>query len=175
LITLDELLEDKVYRSYFAKVPRIKNKNRVQPPWVLYLQHRETKQWHSKRFAKYGDAYAEYKRLNTLGKVMNASICSPGQGFSPPLAIAKIRGKFHTDAQGIKRQVTKPIAWKAAIPPEEEVHDWCPYCRRPTIFGYYTSHHALNHLQAVGISINPSLKRCSICGASTNVTKKWKR
>lgn len=175
MITLDELLEDPAYRKYFAKVPKLKNKNRIEPPWMLYLQHKETKRWHGKRFNTYAEAYKEYKRLNGLGKVMNGAICCPGQGFKPPSRIVKVKNQYRTDSKGIRWQVTKAVPWKPKLPAEEEAHQWCPYCRRPTTFGYYAQHHALNHLTPQGISINPAVPRCSICGASTNVGQQHRK
>lgn len=166
MITLDELLQDPDYRRYFARTPRLKNTNRVYPPWTLYLQHSETGKWHSKGYDKYSDAYHAYKSLHEKGRVKNAAIASMGQGFRAPTKVVKVRGKYHIDAKGVKRQVTKLITWKPRLPIEEADHQWCPYCRRPTIFRLFNQHHALNHLVSQGITINPNIPRCSICGAS---------
>jgi RNase P subunit RPR2 len=49
-----------------------------------------------------------------------------------------------------------------SLQPEDEEHHWCKYCRRPTVFKYYTSHKRLG-------TVDPWVRRCCICGASERI------
>ena len=80
------------------------------------------------------------------------------------------------NSRGQKVQVTQRVVWQ---PPFDvgDTHDylWCPYCRRYTAFEYYEAHHALNYLRKLGIVIDPSERRCHICGASERLISPVRR
>jgi hypothetical protein len=49
-------------------------------------------------------------------------------------------------------------------------HTWCPYCRRPTVFGWFTSHHAF----PPSLPPLPYKKRCGICGIAQQAIKEYR-
>lgn len=164
MITLRELLSDKRYREYFLKIPVLPELPRTGPPWRLYVQRESGGPWARREYDSYRDAFRHLKRIG-FSDCHDACIQSKGTAFNPPHRVVKVtRGGIpllHKDGSPI----TKVVWWKPSIPGDEAPHRWCPYCRRPTIFAWFTKHHAFRG----GAVFNPSLLRCTICGASENL------
>lgn len=179
MITIHDLLEDPIYKAFFCKVPplpahTVKNPN--ARPWRLFVKYKGESDWRSRDFKSYKEAFIKLKSL--LPRVTDASITCKSNTFDPPFRVVRVKGKFHTDkqgryildAEGRKKQITRMVPWKAKMPADEfEDHVWCPYCRRPTVFKYFISHHALPLKRTGGMPIDPTVMRCSLCGASSRL------
>lgn len=166
MLNIHDLLADPVYREFLTKRPTLpKHYTSANKPFRLYVLLKKDHKWHSKRFGTYDEAFTALKKY--LPHASDAAINCPGVGFSPPQRIVRIKGKYFTNAKGEKDQVTKLVVWLPKVPDGEfEDHNWCPYCRRPTVFRRFTRHHALPVSRTAGVPIDPTLLRCSICGAS---------
>lgn len=165
-MTIHELLADPVYRSYFCRVPRLPPHPEGRPPWRLFVQLKGEQRWRSKNYETYAEAFKAFNRLRKEGKIHDAAINCRRASFPPPVAMVRIPGKYVRGSDGKERPAHKRMDWKPLIPEDVLPHDWCPWCRRPTVFRYFSSHHALNSL---GMPIDSSVMRCHICGASTRV------
>lgn len=168
MIRLIELLDDKRYREYFLKVPALPQVKRIAPPWRLYVQRETDGPWARKEFNTYREAFQNLKS-RYLKESHDACIQSKGTAFDPPYRIVKVtRGGIVQMTKGPNPQpITRVVIWKPQLPPDETAHRWCPYCRRPTIFGWFSHHHAFP--RGTTLAYDPSLKRCTICGASENL------
>lgn len=168
MITLDELLDDKRYREYFLRVPKLPHIERIHPPWRLYVQRDSGSPWSRKDFETYREAYLFYKsRYKNVSH--DASITSRAHAFYPPVRIVKLTraGVPLLDKNGI--QQTKEVFWRVSLPDDEIPHRWCPYCRRPTIFTWFSKHHAFPK----GAPMDPSQVRCTICGVSERAIESY--
>lgn len=169
MITLRELLADDKYKEYFLKVPVLPDIARTAPPWRLYVQREASASWARKDFETYREAF---KRLKSLGisEIHDATIQSRAHAYYPPLRRVKIvrNGQVLIDPK-TKKPLTRIIYWKAQLPGEESPHRWCPYCRRPTIFTWFMKHHAFPR----GTPMDPSQRRCTICGASERAVESY--
>lgn len=166
LITLHELLADKTYREFFTTKPTHvpKNATWLTPPWRVYVQRKPGGPWARKSFDTYAEAFKWLKPR--LGNFHDATINCPKVSTYGPTRRVRVKGKFVRGSDGIKRQATKVVAWKPKIPlGEDQEHRWCLYCRRPTVFQYFRRHHSVGKIEG----INRSFRRCTICGASTNL------
>jgi len=158
LITIQELLRDPQYRSYFSKVPKLpEHYTPANKPWKLIVMKRGEQMWRSKRLGTYQEAFAGLKKL--LPIIDNAAINCPPLGFMPPTRTVKLKGKV--DKNG--KPVIKTLMWHPAIGADMETHNWCAHCRRPSIFRVATY---TNKNQAA--PVEPAL-RCIICGASERI------
>lgn len=170
MITLLELLDDKRYREFFLKLPVLPDLPRTAPPWRLYVQRDSSGPWARKDFETYRDAFRMLK-TKYLKTAHDATIQSKGTAFDPPHRVVKVtRGGVVLMAKGANPvPVTKVVLWKPLLPGDEAPHRWCPYCRRPTIFAWFSTHHAFPKHAAV--QLNPGLLRCTICGVSENLVR----
>lgn len=137
MMTHRELLADPIYRKWFSTPP--------DPPpyvkWRVYVQKKRDKRWRRRDFDTWAEAY-KFFRAN-YKKWYNAALISRNWESRPPVV------KYHG-----KRQYYKKVVLV-------ESHRWCGYCRRPTMFGFFTRHHAF---PKGGISPVPYFRRCGICG-----------
>lgn len=168
MITIVDLLEDSRYKEFFCQVPKLA----VPPspgikPWRVFILLKKNHKWAQRDFATYPEAFRFFKKALKRGLIVDGAINCRRQSFSPPIRYARIKGKYVIGSDGVKRQATKRIEWQPKLGVDDfEDHQWCPWCRRPTVFKYYGKHRALK----IGFPIDPSVPRCMICGASTRVT-----
>lgn len=169
MITIHELLRDKTYREYFCKVPKLPEHmtHGHNQPWRLAVQKEAHGPWGTKEFQSYPDAFKLLKK--NLSRINDAAIISKGVPLDPPRKTVRIKGKF-LERGGKKIPVTKRVDWTFPLGVgEDQLHTWCPYCRRPTVFARFTYHPVLNSRRMGGLLIDPDLMRCSICGASERI------
>jgi hypothetical protein len=150
-----------------------------QKPWRVYIQQKIDGPWAKKEYERYVDAFALVRKYLKNGRLYDGTIQSRSIAFGPPERVAKVvkggRPVYHTnsngkrvlDAQGQPIQVTRTVLWRPRLGPTDEAHIWCTYCRRPTVFQWFLSHHAV---KASGLSgmVDPGDRRCTICGAREN-------
>lgn len=161
MISLRELLQDPIYKAYFSKIPKLP-RSALQcstPPWRVLFK--TNGRWKSVNADTYKNAYLILKRS---GFEDGAISCRRVQ-FQPPIRNVRIKNKFYIDNDGNKKQVVRSVTWRPKLPEAEQSHNWCPYCRRPTVFAYYRKHHALS----LNVELDPSVLRCGICGASERI------
>lgn len=163
---MSELVKDPVYWEYLQtkpSTPRVsRDKKKVtSPPWVVYVQQEADGKWGRKSFWKYKDALEFMQRWLERG-AHDAALNNRRLGFNPPQKWVRIRGKFVVGSDGKKRQAVKLIQWKPKLSADEQQHHWCKYCRRPTLFKYYSRHRFLG-------TCDSTVPRCCICGASARI------
>lgn len=175
MITLPELLKDPKYREFFKTPPKMVKPLPGQLPWRVIIQREADGPWAKKELETYGSAFRIIANSLRAGRLHDGAVISRGIAFGPPQRVAKITkggrpvwftrdGKIVLDADGNRIQKTVTVEWKPKLDSADEPHTWCTYCRRPTVFRWFHSHHALraNGLQAL---VDPSDRRCAICGA----------
>lgn len=159
MLTIHELLEDKRYKEYFLKAPGMPPVYRQQQmlPWRVYIQREADGAWAKKDLPTYVEAFRLFKKYRP--NIHDAAITSRSVAFAPPHRFVRIKGKYVVH-KGKKTQVTKLVVWRPQLPPEESAHNWCTYCRRPTVFRYFSKHHAFGN----SMPISQEELRCTICG-----------
>lgn len=159
MLTIHELLEDKQYREFFLKPPPMPPVYRQQQlkPWRVYIQRETDGPWAKKDLPNYVEAFKLFKKFRP--EIHDASIMSRAIAFPPPHRLVRIKGVY-VEHRGKKVQKTKLVVWKPQLPMEETTHHWCSYCRRPTVFRYFSRHHAFGK----DMPITQEGLRCTICG-----------
>jgi hypothetical protein len=167
MLTLPELLTDPRYKEFFLTVPKLEVRA-GQKPWRLIIQREADGPWAKKEFEKYADAFRFLRPYLRGGKLHDGAIQSRGVAYAPPARIVKVTkgGKpvMAKSPGGQLVQKTALVVWKPRVPASEEAHIWCTYCRRPTVFRWFRTHHLLRGTDIADI-IDPSDRRCTICGA----------
>lgn len=138
------LAKDKFYTAWFSRVPKLTTFH-TTPPWRLYVQREEKGSWARVDIEAFSKAYNEVKRR--LPDTWDMAIHCKPQGFLPP--VLKSSGKH---------------VWL----PMPDGHNWCEYCRRPTVFRFFKRHPAIKQV------ITTDELRCCICGARLENMKKIK-
>lgn len=170
MLSIHDLLEDSEYKQFLCQIPSLPDHLTApgKEPWRLLVQLKGDPRWKTKRFETYPQMFKAFKRLRP--RIHDAALNSPAVFFHPPQEVVEIRGKYFVNKRGKRLPVTKLVVWSPTLPPGEyEAHNWCGYCRRPTVFKAFQVHHALPQRKLGGIPIDPTLRRCSICGASENI------
>lgn len=175
MITLPELLEDPRYKKFFLTPPKMLKPLPGQKPWRVLVQRKQGGPWAKKEFETYADGFRVIRHNLRAGTLYDGALQSRGIAFGPPVRIAKVTkggepvwhrrdGKIVLDADGRRIQKTVTVEWKPKVDPSDEPHQWCTFCRRPTVLRWFASHHAL---RTAGLQelVDPSDRRCTICGA----------
>jgi hypothetical protein len=155
-ITTAQLVRDPVYRQFLRTPP-------VMPPresrtdsyrWYYYALREQGGAWARVATRTYGEAYVRLR--GDLPRFYDVVISSRSVSFQPP----KI-------GEGKK---AKPWSFQQAFPDADSSYRWCFYCRRPTRFLHFLTHHALP-LQQVSAEplvtkriVVPDVLRCEVCG-----------
>lgn len=151
-LSFDELLSDPLFKSWIKKPPKLPlSRLRDYHPWRVYVKF-ENKGWAKKDFLTYVQAYNFLVRIRHLkgSRVLeDACIHSKSWEFKPPTVKLKDGRRTYM-----------------AMPPG---HDWCGYCRRPTVFNYYSTHHQWPEWMK-----NLPWKCCSICGLTEMSIKRYR-
>lgn len=169
MITLIELLEDPVYRAFFTTVPKTLVPPQGRKPWQVLTRTTSTGPWAKQEFAKYAEAFRFLAPQIKQGAVHDAAIRSLSIAFAPPERRAKVSkgGKpvMVKSTTGLLVHKTVTVRWKPRFPIDEfENHIWCTYCRRPTVFRWFKTHHAIRGTVLDGLT-DPTYKLCTICGS----------
>jgi hypothetical protein len=166
LITIRELLRDPQFKEYFVKVPQLPEHYTPDAlPWRLLVMKQGESVWRGKRFGTYQEAFAGFKTM--LPKIENAAINCPGLNFRPPLRTVKVKGKFHTEGRLKGKPVVKTLVWKPRLEADHERHEWCGYCRRPSIF--VDKGLGARMLNGTRLPATRIAHRCMICGTNSEL------
>lgn len=150
-ITIRELLKDPLYKKWFSTVPKLPPDSAHTPPWRIYVQAEEGGSWARTETGGYVKAYRYVAKH--IRDYHDICIQSKRHEFRPPVVKDKSTGKRHY--------------WPCPVG-----HRWCPYCRRPTVFTYFSRHHLFSGRN--GFSTGTSgYKRCVICGIRLVATKDY--
>lgn len=175
LITLVELLEDARFKAFFQTPPKMLKPLPGQLPWRVHVQRQAGGPWAKKEVATYAEGFRIIRHNLRAGTLHDGAIQSRSIPFGPPFRIAKVTrggkpvyhlkdGKRVLGTDGRPIQKTVKVDWKPSLDPTEDAHDWCTYCRRPTVFRWFKSHRALRSAGLQGLA-DPGDRRCTICGA----------
>lgn len=141
LIPLKEQLRDPIFRRWMTKTPRLRNIGSSEP-WCVFVQKSVEGGWARKLFPEYREAYRFIAaRINDFPDL---TLNSRRQLFKPPIIIGD-KGKPVYRLPQLKLAPDAP-------------HQWCPYCRRLSIFKPFARHHALPGM------LLRYIPRCMICG-----------
>jgi len=164
MITLEELLQDEDYKKFFLTVPKLPPHYRGSQPWKLMILKEGETQWRTKKFNTYSEAFKALKKLRPT--IADGLINSPGLDWQPPIKRYRVKGR--TVKVGRKEvPMIRLVTWKPMIAGDMPQHHWCPYCRRPTVFSYFSVHPAMTKQRSnLGANVDPTLLRCGICAAS---------
>ena len=168
-ITLRELLRDPVYRQWFRKTPTLNNFVPSGKPWRVYVQRDLEGSWAKADFETYAKA-ANYI-IRNIKRFHDAALTCPSHAFHPPVLVSKEPRKVIVTVQlkggktkKVRRFAYRRYYWRPAM--ELYGHQWCPYCRRPTVFAYFSRHHTHR-------AILPYELRCTICGVRRTFIKDY--
>ena len=166
MIVMKELLKDPVYKKFILTTPKsslIINSPSPEPQWRVYVKRTPDSNWARKDFKTYKKAFKFFRKWLQKG-AYDLTIHNRRIETKPPSYFVRIKGRYVTGSDGIKRQATKKKSWVVKLLPEEEQHEWCLYCRRPTTFRFYSKHPALSLPE-----VDSSVRRCCICGGSERI------
>lgn len=166
MIPMSELIKDKTYKKFLMTQPLIppllKDPRMVpSPPWVVYVQKDMDGPWGKKEFWKYTDAFKFFRKWLKRG-AHDLALNNKRYGYEPPNRFARIKGKYVKGSDGVVRQATKSLPWRPKLEQGDAEHHWCKYCRRPTVFKFYSRH------KRIGV-VDQTVPRCCICGASARI------
>jgi hypothetical protein len=164
VILMSELVQDPRYLEFLKTkpmVPEVSRSTHMSPQWTVYIQKEAGGKWGKKSFRSYKKALKFMFAWLTAG-CHDAALNNKRVPFDPPHRWVRIKGKFVRGSDGVMRQATKRVIWKPRLPADEVQHHWCRYCRRPTVFKFYSKHRVLGNC-------DPTVPRCCICGASARI------
>jgi hypothetical protein len=144
-IQMRELLRDPLYRRWFTQPPKKLPGDR----WRVYAQVKTDGPWSKKDFSSWREAlrfFAEHHR-----EWHDAALTCRNRAFRPPTVSDKLGRRRNYHAPSVTLQH----------------HIWCPYCRRPTRFGYFSRHHNLPNCL-------PYKLRCIVCGIAEDAVKHYR-
>lgn len=167
MITMPELLEDRAYYNYIMTkphTPEVAGGKHMVGQWAVYFRKDNQSPWKRKSFYKYKKALKFFFQVHEAG-YYDFALANRRLSFKPPKRVVRIKGKYMTNSKGEKVQVTKLVKWKPKLSGDEQEHLWCGYCRRPTLFKYFSKHHALKVPE-----VDSGVTRCAVCGASSRIS-----
>lgn len=135
--TYDELMENRVYRAWARKRPKLPANVSAGLPWLVIARRTPEaagSTWALKKEALYADAYQRAFRTIQKPDFHDVAVVSRRMLFRPPRGFIWDTGAFN----------------------------WCGRCRRPSVFFEQLRHPALNG--ALMLSWD-DLNRCYYCGA----------
>lgn len=148
-VTFRELVRDPVYRQWL-KTPPLGGFTKFAK-FRVYVQREKDGNWAKKDFDDFKAAYSFLAK--NFKSWHDASLTCRNEQSRPP--VVRHKGK---------RQYYAPLL---LIPG----HTWCPYCRRPTVFDYFSTHHTF---AAKGMKPLPYKRRCGICGVAETAIRRYK-
>jgi hypothetical protein len=149
-ITLRELVSDPIYRQWF-KTPPLGGFSKFAK-FRVYVQKDQDGGWAKKDFEDFKPAYnflaRNYKTWH------DSSLTCRNEECRPPV---------------VRKNGKREYYHRLLVFPG---HTWCTYCRRPTVFSCFTTHHAFS---AKNMKPIPYKLRCGICGIAEEAIKRYRR
>lgn len=167
-----DLMQTKAYKDFFrtkvALPPHLKRAG--VKPWRVYVQREANGKWARKDFDSYAEAANSLLRMLKDG-VWDGTLHCRTVSFKPPGRWVNLTKKGKPvwlkkngepvlrDGKKVRKQKFVPMT----MPPG---HEWCPNCRRPTVFRWFRKHHAFVQREDAEFKVvfDPSHLRCTICG-----------
>lgn len=154
-ITLQELLEDPLYKKWIQRVPKFDDRSYTHTPgWVVYALTADGK-WHRKLFSTYVKAFNWMAKHRKQYKDM--CLGHRRHEFNPPIVKTMVPKRVRLKSGKVKTIEVEHREYWRKFPPD---HRWCGYCRRPTIFFTFRKHHAVPLQYMLDY-----VPRCTMCGA----------
>jgi len=147
-VSMRELLEDELFRKWMVKVPP-----HALGRWRVYVLR--DRGWQRGEIDSYHHAYRWMASLLRREDVLDVAVNNPAFPTRQPAR--------RTESGAVER-------WWPLSLAEDLRHRWCPYCRRPTVFAYFSRHHAL---RTTTVDVNE--RRCYVCGCSQSLANKKRR
>jgi hypothetical protein len=144
------------FKEYAETPPKIYKAQRALdgPLWWVYVQLEEGTRWRrvGTRLWKEGMELVQAKTP------FDWAITSKRRGYLVPTYTkinpqTKIPYKVKVGNEVVDKQ------FRMKMPPG---HQWCRWCRRPTLFLYFAKHHSFVNAKAY----DPTRRRCLICGGA---------
>jgi hypothetical protein len=145
-VTLQQLIEDPIYRQWLRTPPVGGFPKFVK--FRVYAQREQGGLWAKRDFDDFKSAYNFLAK--NFRKWHDAALVTRNYACRPPVVRINGKRRYHT-----------PML-------EMEGHEWCPYCRRPTVFGHFSRHHAFGHYKPL-----PFKRRCGVCGIAETAIKDY--
>lgn len=156
MLTMRNFLKDPIYRKWFTKEPYLAPHLGNGKPWWLYLQEQEEGKWRRAALSTYKQGFVWIQKH--LKEVYDFSLTSKRRTYLPPVYRP-------VDDEG------NPARDRAYWSNYPSYHNWCPYCRRPTVFAQFERHHADTEYHRY--MTDTSEPRCYICGIRASAVKPW--
>jgi hypothetical protein len=164
-LTLRQLLADPLYKKWFLKRPTVVPTGSQTPPWFIYIL--EEGKWRRAQIGSYKKALKwAAKNLQGFDDIV---ISSKRQAYRPPRYRRNVEGHFEYCPKKCRLQHTETVIWESY----PYTHQWCPYCRRPTVFDVFARHHAFTGQWDNGRCLEKP--RCTVCGASDSMVQEIMR
>ena len=130
--SLMSLVDDPVYRRYIRTIPTLPDNISHGSPWAVWAVTRAGK-WRGGKFGTYREAWGVVVKALRNPRIEDVSIVSRRKLFRSPGSLAHL-----------------------VLPP----YEWCPRCRRPSMYQLFRSHHAIEKW----VPMDPGHPRCIYCG-----------
>lgn len=147
-VTLAQLFEADPLFVKWTEKPPIEDYDVIFDPWRVYV-YRDGK-WARRDFARWKKGLKFL--MSHLDEFEDAALMSKVRQFKPP--VVRLRG---SDVKEYRIP---------GVPGEHPDHQWCGYCRRPTLMAHFSRHHVIPR---------PIVwkKRCTMCGYSREGLRRW--
>jgi len=147
---------DAQFKKFLTTPAKLKYPRAGQTPWRLFVQRTRGGPWAHKSYPSYPEAYNALRKY--LPTCHDAAINCKPQGFEPPMVRQNYKVRLRSANSAAKPKFV--VKTRQLYIPMPFGHNWCPFCRRPTVFKRMKSH-AL--YKSIHMEDNPS--RCTLCGA----------
>jgi hypothetical protein len=171
MMPIGELLEDKTFRKFFTSTPPMYETQLNRDAWRIWVKPTADKPWRRKDVREYQRGARFILSGLENGSLYDAVLQSRGVSYKPPTRRLRVmhQGKpvIIVDGKGVAKPKINIIVWDtpAALTQEYGRHDWCYYCRRPTVFGYFAYHHNFRGTLLESF-YDGATRRCAVCGIS---------
>jgi hypothetical protein len=173
MIPIRKLLEDQTFAKFFYTTPAMYPHQAARKDgWRLWVKLGPDSPWRRKDVEHYQSGVRFVRRGVEAGDLQDAVLQCRGVSYQPPVRRfivkdPKTRKPVVEVVNGVaKRKIVERVwAPSSDLIQEYGPHEWCFYCRRPVIFGYFSKHPAFK-----GTSLEPyydgNVRRCCVCGIS---------
>lgn len=169
MIPIGELLDDKTFRKFFTETPSMYPVQLTRDAWRVWVKTTPTTPWRRKDVREYQSGVRHILRGVDQGSLHDAVLQSRGVSYKPPTRRVRVMHRGQPVMQVGRDGVAKPridtLVWctPATLVQDYGPHEWCFYCRRPTVFSYFARHHNFVGTPLEAFYDN-TVRRCCVCG-----------